>query len=110
MSVADQMYAHLTALFISGILIIACLRSAAAEMPLQSGSASRFSVLEDIDFSGFQSKGSGYVFIILAGLLLVTVSGRPKKQISVSGIPVVGGSDSQHVKKNRRSFFMTASQ
>ena len=104
MSVADYLYAHLIALFISGILIVACLRSAAAEMPLLSGSASKFSVLEDIEFSGFQNRVSSYVFIILTGLLLVTVSSRPKKQILVPDIPIVGGSDSQHVKENRRRF------
>ena len=104
MSVADHVYVHLIAFFISGILITACSRSAAAEMPLLSGSASRFSVLGDIEFSGFQNKVPGYMFIVLTGLLLVTVSSRPKKQILVSGIPVVGGSDSQHVMENRRRF------
>lgn len=104
MSVADHLYAHLTAFSILGMLIVARLRYAAAEMHLLTESTSRFSLLEDINFYGFQTKWSDYVFIILTGLLLVKVSSRPKNQILVSGIPIVGGSDSQHVKENRKRF------
>ena len=95
MAAADRFYAHSIAFFILETLIVVCVRSAAAEMPLLSGSASRYPVLDKV---------SGWVFIILTGLLLVTVSSRPKKQKLVSGIPIVGGGDSQQVKKNRRRF------
>ena len=110
MSVADHVFAQLTALFISALMIIACLRCAAAdEMPLPSSSSSgsRFSLLEELNFSGFQTRGSSYVFILLAGLLLVTTvstSRSKRRQRLVSDIPIVGGSDGQCVKENRKRF------
>ena len=97
MSVTDHLYAHLIAFFLSTILMAAFLRSAAAEAP------SSFFVLEDIEFFNFETKVSS-LFIILVGLLLVTVSNRPKMQILVPGISVVGGSDSQDVKESRKRF------
>lgn len=104
MPIAHHLYAHLITFFISGTLIVACLRFAAAEMALLSGSELRIFVLKTLDPSSYQSKIFGSVYIILAGLLLFVVSSNLEKQVLVSGIPIVGGSDSQHVKENRRRF------
>ena len=104
MPLADFFYARLITFFISGTLIVACLRSAAAEMPLLSGSELKIFFLKSVDPFSYQSKIFGCVNIIVAGLLLLFLSSYLEKQVLVSGIPIVGGGDSQHVQENRRRF------
>ena len=98
MAIKDYLYANLMALFVSAGLIVLSLRYVAGE------NESRFPTIEDFEPFDNRTKLSGYVTVILVGLLFVTVSQRPKKQKLVPGIPIVGGSDVQDVKQNRKRF------
>jgi hypothetical protein len=63
-----------------------------------------FPAIEDAGTSECQTRLSGYLAVIHIGLLFVTVSQRPKRQRLVPGIPMVAGSDIQHVKQSRKRF------
>ena len=98
MAIKDYLYANLMALFVSAGLIVFSLRYVAGE------NESRFPAIEDFEPFDNRTKLSGYVTVILVGLLFVTVSQRPKKQKLAPGILIVGGSDVQDVKQNRKRF------
>ena len=98
MAIKDYLYANLMALFVSAGLIVFSLRYVAGE------TESKFPAIEDFDFFENRTKLSGYLTVILVGLLFLTVSQRPKRQKLAPGIPIVGGSDIQHVKQNRKRF------
>lgn len=100
----DHLYAHVMALFLSTILVAAFLGLATVEALLTSPSPSRLSVLDSLGFLELRTKVPGYLTIIVLGLLLATVSNRPKKQKLAPGIPVVGGSGLQQVKESRKRF------
>ena len=104
MPLADFLYARLIAFFISGTLMVACLRTAAAEMPLLSGSELRIFFLKSLDPFSYQSRILSCVSIVIGSLLLLVLASHHEKQVLVSGVPIVGGGESQHVKKNRRRF------
>ncbi len=98
MAIKDYLYANLMALFISAGLIVLSLRYVAGE------NESKFPAIEDFETFENRTKLSGYLTVILVGLLFVTVSQRPKRQKLVPGILIVGGSDIQDVKQNRKRF------
>lgn len=98
MPTIDHLYAHVMALFLSNVLIAAFSGLVAAESVLTPPSPSRLSILNEFGFPELRTKVSGYVTIIFIGLLLATISSRPRKQELAPGIPVVGGSGIQHVK------------
>lgn len=99
MAVKDYLYANLMALFVSAGSFVFSFRCVAGE------NKSTFPVIEDCKVSANRTKLSGYLTIIPVGLLLVTVSQRPKRQKLAPGILVSRGSEPQHVKQNRKRFF-----
>lgn len=98
MAIKDYLYANLMALFVSAGLIMFSLRYVVGE------TESNFPAIEGFEFFENRTKLSGYLTVILVGLLFVTLSQRPKRQKLALGIPIVGGSDIQHVKQNRKRF------
>lgn len=113
MALKNYLYANMMALLVSVYVIVVSLRFAAGEAQPQYSPLERFDLLEKRtklsqleDFNIFQNPTSlsGYLAIILVGLLLATVSPSSKKQKLAPGVPVVGGGDLEQVKQNRKRF------
>lgn len=104
MSAKDILVAHLMALCVSASLIIVFLKFAAGEKSMASTPPLKFSVLDDLEYPDSRIKISAYVIVLLLGLLVATASSSTKKQELVPGIPIVGGNNSQDLKRNRKRF------
>ncbi|KAK3177962.1 hypothetical protein OEA41_000094 [Lepraria neglecta] len=98
MAIKDYLYANLMALFVSAGLIVFSLRYVVGE------TESKFLAIQGFEFFENRTKLSSYLTVIVVGLLFVTLPQRPKRQKLAPGIPIVGGSDIQHVKQNRKRF------
>jgi len=98
MSFKDHVYANLMAFFTSACLLLVLLRS------VNGDTQSKFPGVQEFEFYENRSKLSGYLSVIFVGLLMVIVTRRTAKQRLVPGIPIVGGSGIDNIKKNRKRF------